>query len=317
MKHYLLYFIIIFCFSLLINCNKNNELLITNKKPESCDFLQGKYNFVARMSPIEQEIAFRKGVGNTRDTDKDGIVDSKDNCKAVFNPDQLDVDKDGVGDACDTIKPIDTTVVNPPNIIKSWVVLLDFDGCNVNTPYWNQGIPFYATPSGMSSVEINNIVIEVKKDYAQFPVTITTDTLIYFAANPYKRQRIVITAYNEWYGGSGGVAYIGGIDWGGGQNYFGEVPAFVFSKALSYSQKNVGEASSHEAGHAIGLYHQIQCSSTGTFLTEYSNGGSASLTAPIMGVSYYKPGEWWIGPNSFGCINIQNDSLIIRQKVGY
>jgi hypothetical protein len=242
------------------------------------------------------------------DADKDGIADNIDNCPSNFNPNQADSDADGKGDACDPIEP--------PTIIYPWVILLDFDGHYVNTPYWNGGIPFYATPSGMSAVEINNIVAEVKKDYAQFPVTVTTDTSIYQKASTIKRQRIVITSYNEWYGSSGGVAYIDGIDWSGGSYSFGEVPAFVFSKTLSYNQKYIGEAISHETGHTLGLYHQIQCSSTGTFLSEYFNGGS-SPNAPIMGVSYYRPGEWWIGPNSLGCTTIQNDSLKIRQKVGY
>jgi len=453
----------------MIACNKDNTLSpTTNKQPETCDFLQGKYNTVARMSPQEQAIALRRGGANTRDTDKDGIVDSKDNCRTIFNPDQTDTDKDGIGDACDVVNddpdmdgiltavdncpnvfnptqtdtdgdgigdacdvvppsdvdgdgipdtndncvnvpnpnqsdidldgvgdacdsfnntdtdkdgvpdvndncvnvanpdqkdsdsdgigdPCDPTPIldadkdgiadnidncplnfnpnqadsdadgkgdacdpiEPPTVIHPWVILLDFDGHNVSTVYWNQGVPFYATPSGMSAVEINNIVAEVKKDYAAFPITITTDTSIYLKASPIKRQRVVITEYNEWYGSTGGVAYIDGIDWSGGSYSFGEVPAFVFSKRLSYNQKYIGEALSHEAGHTLGLYHQIQCSSTGAFLSEYSNGGSANTIAPIMGVSYYRPGEWWIGPNSFGCTSIQNDSLKIRQKVGY
>lgn len=304
---------------LFATCRKQNSFAeLRQEKRISCDFLQGNYNIVARMSPEQQIIALRRGGANTRDTDKDGIVDSRDNCKTVFNPDQLDVDKDGVGDACDTIiPPKDTVVVTPPTtVIHPWVILLDFNGHNVSTVYWNQGVPFYATPSGMSDVEISNIIIEVKKDYAQFPITITTDTSIYLKASSIKRQRVVVTEYNEWYGSVGGVAYIDGIDWSGGSYSFGEVPAFVFSKRLSYSQKYIGEAISHETGHTLGLYHQIQCSSTGTFLSEYSNGGSANTIAPIMGISYYRPGEWWIGPNSLGCTSIQNDSLIIRQKVG-
>lgn len=37
----------------------------------------------------------------TRDSDGDGIVDAKDNCKDVYNPDQSDSDGDKVGDECD------------------------------------------------------------------------------------------------------------------------------------------------------------------------------------------------------------------------
>jgi hypothetical protein len=299
---------------LFATCRKQDEILEPRQEKRiSCDFLKGNYNFVSRMSPKNQEIAFRRGEGispGRRDTDGDGVKDVNDNCPGVFNPDQSDVDFDGVGDACDTIAP-----PPPPPIIHPWVILLDFDGHYVNTIYWNQGVPFYATPSGLSSTEISTILTEVRKDYSQFPITVTTDSEIYLTANPIKRQRIIITQYNEWFGASGGVAFIGGIDFGGGQYSFGEVPGFVFSKMLSYNQKYIWEACSHETGHTLGLYHQAQYRLDCSFVDDYFDGGS-SPNAPIMGVSYFKPGVWWIGPNSFGCTNIQNDSLIIRQKVG-
>ncbi len=38
-----------------------------------------------------------------KDSDGDGIPDSKDNCPYVYNPDQKDSDGDGIGDACDDI----------------------------------------------------------------------------------------------------------------------------------------------------------------------------------------------------------------------
>ncbi|MBD2859527.1 thrombospondin type 3 repeat-containing protein [Spongiibacter sp. KMU-158] len=41
------------------------------------------------------------------DTDQDGIVDSKDNCRTVANANQSDKDGDGLGDACDTIDDLD------------------------------------------------------------------------------------------------------------------------------------------------------------------------------------------------------------------
>jgi len=338
---------------LIVACNKDISYTTTEeKKPETCNFLRGNYNFIARMSLKQQEIAFRKGGGTSpgrRDTDQDGVRDVNDNCPGTFNPDQADIDLDGVGDACDatnddpdkdgvlssvdncpnTFNPTQTDtdldgigdacdVTQPPvEVIKRWVLLLDFDGHTVNTVYWNQGVPFYATPSGLSSVEIANVLAEVRKDYAQFPITVTTDTAIYLAADPFKRQRIVITQYNEWYCScAGGVAFIGGIDFGGGQYNFGEVPGFVFSKMLSYNQKFIWEACSHEAGHTLGLYHQVQYGLDCSYINDYFDGGS-SPNAPIMGNSYSKPGLWWIGPNSFGCNSIQNDSLIIRQKVGF
>ena len=45
-----------------------------------------------------------------KDYDKDGIIDSKDNCPTVSNSDQKDSDKNGVGDEC-----INVVVVVPPD----------------------------------------------------------------------------------------------------------------------------------------------------------------------------------------------------------
>ncbi len=288
---------------LAIACKKQDvSLTVSQKKAEACDFLKGDYNTVTRGDLADvSNLAAR-----VRDTDKDGIADSRDNCPKTYNPDQKDSNKNGIGDACDT----NTTTNNNTTVIStSWVVFLDFDGQTVKSPYWNSGIPFYCTPSGFSSVEIQNIITEVKNDFSPFQnIVITTDSAVYFSVTAAKRQRVIITENNAWYPNAGGVAYAESLGWGL------EVPAFVFSKALGYNQKYNWEATSHETGHTLGLYHQTLYDANCNFLKEYNPGGNGE--APIMGVSYNQPvGKWWIGTSVYGCSTTQNDAQIIANKV--
>ena len=50
----------------------------------------------------EEEFVGEDGAGPEQDTDGDGILDGKDNCPLVYNPDQDDVDANGYGDACES-----------------------------------------------------------------------------------------------------------------------------------------------------------------------------------------------------------------------
>lgn len=297
---------------LLAACQKENSILteeqasvssssLTSRKIETCDFLKGNYNSVRRGDFFADNTI----AGRRRDVDKDGVPDSRDNCPKSYNPDQADSDKDGIGDACES----NTTVITTPQVTSSsWVLYLDFDGQTVSSPYWNSGVSFYATPSGFTSTEIANIVAEVTNDYAAFAnIKVTTDSAAYFAAAANRRQRVIVTQHHEWYGAAGGVAYIDSWTWGL------DIPSFVFSKALGYSQKNVWEASSHEGGHAIGLYHQSKYDANCNWLAEYNPGGNGE--APIMGVSYNQPvGKWWVGTTTT-CKTIQDDASLIAAKV--
>ncbi|TWI81615.1 putative secreted protein (Por secretion system target) [Lacibacter cauensis] len=189
----------------------------------------------------------------------------------------------------------------------SATIFLDFDGQSVNSPYWNGGTPFYATPSGLTSTQITTAFFQVAEDFNPFNINITTDSTVYFAAPINKRQRIIVTAYSSWYGSAGGVAYVESFRWGL------EIPGFVFANLLGYNEKNIGEASSHESGHTLGLYHQSLYDANCNFIYEYNPGTGSGETswAPIMGNSYGKTLTLWHKGSSYSCNTIQDDLAIL------
>ena len=187
---------------------------------------------------------------------------------------------------------------------------LDFDGQTVNTPYWNKGVPFYATPSKLTASQMDSAFKIVAEDFRPFNVNVTTDSAVYFAAPLLRRQRVIITDTSEWYAGVGGVAYFGSFIWGL------EVPCFVFTDILK-TGRNSSEAISHEIGHTLNLYHQSQCNSTGGFVFEYNPGRGVGETSwsPIMGDSYSRNlTVWHNGPTSFGCTSLQDDLAVITSS---
>jgi hypothetical protein len=148
----------------------------------------------------------------------------------------------------------------------------------------------------------------VAEDYRPFNINVTTDSTKYFSAPPIKRMRVIVTPTYEWYGPAGGVAYLTSFNWGD------DTPCFVFSVQLSYNSKYIAEATSHEAGHTLGLFHQSVYNASCVKTNEYNPGtGSGEIGwAPIMGVGYSKNLTLWNnGTNSNGCTEFQNDLDII------
>jgi hypothetical protein len=189
----------------------------------------------------------------------------------------------------------------------SAVVFLDFDGHTVPIGAWT-GSPIYCAPSGLNNTQITEAFNRVAEDYRPFDINITTDSTKYFAAPTEKRMRAIVTPTYEWYGPAGGVAYVTSFSWGD------DTPCFVFSSQLIYNPKYVGEATSHEIGHTLGLFHQSTYNASCAKTAEYNPGiGSGEIGwAPIMGVGYSKNLTLWNnGPNSNGCAAIQNDLDII------
>lgn len=193
--------------------------------------------------------------------------------------------------------------------ISSKVILLDFNGHAVSGTMWNVHGPFTCNSSGLSDAAITEVFNRVAEDFRPFNINVTTNETKFNSAPYNKRMRVVITTSNEWYGsGAGGVSYINSFTWGDNS------PCFVFSALLGYNVKNVAEATSHEAGHTLGLEHQSSYNSACVKLSDYNWGqGTGEIGwAPIMGAGYNQNMTLWNnGPNSYGCGVIQNDLSVI------
>ncbi len=188
------------------------------------------------------------------------------------------------------------------------VIFLDFDGHTVNGTSWNYNGPIACGASGLDNSQVTEVFNRVAEDYRPFNVNITTDSTKFLAAPLNRRMRVIITVSSSWYGAAGGVAFVGSFTWGDNN------PCFVFSQLLNFNVKNIAEASSHEAGHTLGLYHQASYDASCNKLSDYYAGqGSGEIGwAPIMGVGYYRNFTLWNnGPNSYGCTNMQSDLDII------
>ncbi len=190
----------------------------------------------------------------------------------------------------------------------SAVIFLDFDGQTVTNTSWNFNGPIYAGASGLNNTQITSVFNRVAEDYRPFNVNVTTDSTKYFAAPVTKRMRCILTVTSAWYGNAGGVSFINSFSWGD------NTPCWVFSALLGYNEKYIGEATSHEIGHTLGLYHQSLFDASCVKITDYNSGvGSGEIGwAPIMGVGYYRNFTLWnLGPNTYGCNSIQSDLAVI------
>src|ERR1041384_1861554 len=171
------------------------------------------------------------------------------------------------------------------------VIYLDFDGQTTSGTAWNGGATIVSAPFDLDGIpssfnttereRIQYIWQRVAEDYAPFDVDVTTedpgvDKLRRTSSSAvYYGVRVVISPTN-WYGGGGGVAYVGVF------NYISSTDKYdtcwVFTLQLGPNgEKAIAEAASHEAGHTLGLHHDGL-----TDGTEYYRGHGTS--APIMGV---------------------------------
>ena len=151
---------------------------------------------------------------------------------------------------------------------------------------------------------IQNIWSRVAEKYSVFGINVSTlDPAIaanqaandaarqaYYDATP-RLMHTVIGGNGSWSGG-GGVSYVGVTPFAQATN--GYHTNWVFSALAPSNLQFVGEATAHEDGHGLGLYHQSDYNGN-TLLAEYSSGtgtGPGSV-APIMGNSYSAERGLW------------------------
>jgi hypothetical protein len=209
----------------------------------------------------------------------------------------------------------------------SKTVYLDFDGHITQSTNWNswRQIGSIITPAynsdgtnGFSNTElaeIQEIWARVVEDFAPFDVDVTTqapalgDLINSGSGDNRWGIRVAIGGSPEWLGmGAGGIAYIGSFNWDT------DTPTYVFSDVL-YSPKSVAEATSHEIGHTLGLFHDGRTSPQEGY---YAGHGSGQTSwAPIMGVGYYSEVVQWSRGEYANANNSEDDLTIITTNNGF
>lgn len=198
-------------------------------------------------------------------------------------------------------------------------LFLDFDGhYEASWGVWN-GIntPVFDTDGDPSTFSDRELAIieeawtRTAEDFAPFDVDVTTVEPAVLAegapAAPANgvALRVAIGGTSDWTGASwGGYSYI--------NSFTSSIPnvSYVFAANVDMAYW-IGDAISHEAGHAFGLEHQSTYDADGT-KHEYSDGNAT--WAPIMGAtSVPKTTTWYNGPSTLGPTSYQDDMAIIAR----
>lgn len=282
----------------LFSCNTGEE----KKKPDA-------------FAVSNEEVATRKAKLNERDKkEKKDRIDCNWNLDSNHFKKQKKRDEEFNLDSTVSAAPIKakrgnkpppttTDPVPPPPTEGGGCIYLNFYGKTVSGTMWNVYGAFTVGHSGFADPEIFAVTLGVAAHYNPWYVTITKDEAVFNSYATGKKQEIILTETNEWYGNNaGGVAYLGSYSW------TSPAPGFVFTKLLGYNVHNITEAAAHETGHTLGLRHAVDCSG-GVVVNNYSVGWT-------MGNSYpsYPKGEFGTHTSPAACA-MQDDIAIITAKL--
>jgi autotransporter-associated beta strand protein len=226
----------------------------------------------------------------------------------------------------DQLQPLDQTFHLHSKPGANRLIYLDFVGFTISGTAWNVDYnggadivapPFDVDqdPTTFGSAEltgIQQIWLRVAEDYSLYDVDVTTE---YPGEDALTRSsigdqafglRVLISPISVYIGNYGGIAYLSAYDEVGDFHK----PALIFPENLGYSEKNIAEAISHEAGHFLGLTHDGQDIDT-THVEYYLGQGN---WAPIMGAGYYHPISQWSRGEYTNANNTEDDLTVITQN---
>ena len=183
------------------------------------------------------------------------------------------------------------------------VFLLDFDGANINDPFWGK---INARPSPLTAVQRQDVWRRVKEDFLPYNVNVTTNPAEYQAKAPGAKMRVIITPDDTAGPGSGGVAFVASFAYAG-TIFKGNVPCWVFNPTV----KSIADAASHEIGHTLGLYHDGLYTPAAPFEYYVGHGTGPTSWGPIMGAPYTRTLTQWSKGEYKGANRYEDDDEII------
>jgi hypothetical protein len=219
----------------------------------------------------------------------------------------------------------------------AYTLYIDFAGFNYNgtwssyTPGSTQAYLGATSYTAAQQATIKNLWARISEAYSAFNVNVTTiDPAVAAGHSATDAQRqsyydstaklmhSVVSGTGSWIPGAGGVSFVGTTqstytgEWSNGYH-----TNWIFADQASSNLGFISEATIHENGHGLSLYHQSDYSGN-TLTNEYSRNGGATGNgsyAPIMGDSYYSQrGLWRVGKSSNG--GTQNDMVGLLSNTG-
>ena len=216
-------------------------------------------------------------------------------------------------------------------------IYLDFDGHTTTDPWWTRfandpndtrvagdplTTPAYsrdADDTRFSDRDLDGIIEvwqRVAEDFAPFDVNVTTlepdvEDLINRGGDDDRwGMRVVIGGDGAFYAPAGGVAYLRSFNAGLDR------PSYVFSRNTGNGfPKYTADATTHEAGHTVGLGHDGETGGDGEYYRGHGSGETG--WGPIMGPGYYRQLIQFSKGEYRNATNTQDDLQVITTQNGF